>query len=459
VSDTPLPRAEAAGSYARWVPAAIRVLLQVFFRRVEVVGEGRVPRSAPLLYAANHNNGLIDPLLVMGYLPRRPRFLAKATLWGHALARPFLALGHLIPVYRRQDPGFEPERNLETFARCEEVLAAGGAVALFPEGKSHASPGLAELRSGAARIAVGAERRFGKLGVRIVPVGLIYDAPGRFRSQVLVKVGEPFSPEREAEEGGQEEIRRVTRRLTEGLREVTLSYPSWEEARLLERAVDLYLHPEPDLPVAAPLPERFAVLRAFLEGYRRLREERPEQLAPLAAALARYDTVLRACRLRDLQVGARYPFGRVLAFLLQSLLVLLVLLPLAAVGVVLNGIPYRVCGWLGARVAQTPDLPATHMLIGGAVLFPITWAFWMVLAGWRWGAPASLAIALMAPLGGYAAIRFRDRLLVLFSEARAYLVLRSSDLKQRLDARRRDLRRELLRLVEELREGRGGEPG
>ena len=72
-----------------------------FFRTVEVVG----PRTdrGPVIVAASHLNGFVDPVLLVTALGRLPRFLAKGTLWRIAPARPFLALVRLIPVHRRQD--------------------------------------------------------------------------------------------------------------------------------------------------------------------------------------------------------------------------------------------------------------------------------------------------------------------------------------------------------------------
>ena len=456
---------EAARSYPGWVTALARLLLRVFFGRIEVIGEGRVPRGRPLLYVANHNNGLVDPLLVMAFLPGRPRFLAKDTLWKNPVLRPFLALGRVIPVYRPQDAAPKPageqaqrttaSANEESFRRCRGVLAAGGAVALFPEGKSHSEPALAELKTGAARILLGLPAAT-RPSVAVVPVGLLYDAPGMFRSRVLMVVGEPLAGGALGLEGGPgdaEAVRRVTAAIAGGLEEVTLSYGSWEEARRLARVADLWLQPDPELPVQPSLAERFAARRRVLERYRELAATRPERLVPLAAAVTSYDERLSAHGMRDEQVGAEYPLPSVLGFVLESIWLLLIRLPLALVGIALDYLPYRICGWLGALTAREPDQPASYKLFGGIVLFPLFWAAEAAYAGWRWGWLAALAVLVLAPLGGWAAVRFRDRLRFLRNEARAFVVLeRPGSAGDELRRHRAEVRRELLALAEEIGE-------
>ena len=159
-----------------------RVLARVFYRSVEVHGAERIPLQGPLLFVANHANSLVDPLLLIALLPRRVRFLAKSTLWNNPAVMPLLRLSGAIPVYRQQD-GSDMSRNRDTFVRCHDELADGGSIALFPEGISHHEAELQPLKTGAARIALGAERDRGPLGIRIVPVGLTFEEKGRFRSR------------------------------------------------------------------------------------------------------------------------------------------------------------------------------------------------------------------------------------------------------------------------------------
>jgi 1-acyl-sn-glycerol-3-phosphate acyltransferase len=440
----------------RFFRALVRLVLKVFFRQVEVAGAGRIPLDRPLVLVANHVNGLIDPLLLIGPLPLRtpPRFLAKSTLWKNPLVRPFLDLAGAIPVYRRQDEGTDPAKNAETFTRSHELLASGGALALFPEGTSHSDPALKPLKTGAARIVLEAERKFPGTGTRIVPVGLLFDGKQTFRSRALVQVGEPIDPAPEiAMEAGDPEAaiaaaRALTARIDEALKEVTLNYETWEDARLIARAADLYRHRATELPTRGSLAEGYAFRRAFLEGYRDLRQSHPEKVAAAAGCVREYDQLLEAFGVRDDQVGAAYPPSPVLRFAGRSLLRLLVHLPLAAIGTLLNYPVYRLIGEVVKRVLRLPaDQTATYKLFGALLLFPLAWIGEGFLAAHYLGAWIGAAIALLAPPTGYLALLFHDRRAIFWHEARAYLFLRT---RRRLAAELKDRRDAVLRQVEEL---------
>ena len=150
------------------------------FRRVEVVGDPEA-RGRPVLLVANHFYGFVDPVVLMQVFGRLPRFLAKSTLWDVVPARPLLALAGMIPVHRPEDRGAGGHDNADVFAACHEVLAADGFVGIFPEGTTHDDPAIREVRTGAARIALGAHAA----GVRdlvILPVGVHYDDKVALRS-------------------------------------------------------------------------------------------------------------------------------------------------------------------------------------------------------------------------------------------------------------------------------------
>lgn len=435
------------------VPLA-RFVLGVFFRRIEVVGAERIPQGRPLMVVANHVNGLVDAAVLLAALPLRPRFLAKSTLWSNPIVRPFLDLAAAIPVFRRQDPGVDTSANVDMFAACHEVLRAGGAIALFPEGTSHNEPALVPLKTGVSRIVLEAEDKYrtpsGRIESRIVPVGLTFDDKGRFRSRVLVHVGEPRDPGPELElyaSEPREAVRRLTDRVRNALEDVTLNFPSWDEARLIERAAEIFGRPQAELPTEESLGERFELRRGFIEGYERLRADRGPEVERVARAVREYDEMLEDYGLDDAQVASSYPPGEVLAFVVKSFGLMLVRAPLAAVGMLVNAVPYQTVALVARRFAKSPDTWASYKVFGSLFIYPATWLLLALGAGWAWGLwPALVALA-AGPGSGYFALRFVERRRYFQRHARAYLILKSG--RPGIEELRR-LRSEVLRSVESL---------
>ena len=434
--------------------ALTRLLARVFYRKVEVRGLEHVPDDGPVVFVANHANSLVDPLLLIAVLPRRIRFLAKSTLWQNPVLLPLLTLAGAVPVYRKQD-GVDMAQNQDTFARCHEELEGGGCVALFPEGISYHAPELQPLKTGAARIALGAP------GTRIVPVGLTFEEKGEFRSRVLMVVGEPIDPtaerdisdEREAESGiadEREAARALTERIEDGLRRVTLNFESFELSRAVERATEVLAGDDRLLPGQASLAEHFSLRRAFGEGYAEAREKHPERVEAVERLAHRYDGMLTAMGLRDDQVTARYPLSHGAAFLGDRVGLLALALPVAALGTVLNYVPYRLPGFVGWLVRKHRDLPATYKILTGMVALPVAWGLEAWAAASAWGTTAGWWMLLIAPVSGWFALLFHERHGSLWREVGAYLTLRFRPEKaEALRTLRNEIRDEVEALLDE----------
>ena len=125
------------------VLALVRRLVGLFYRRIEVSGLENLPADGPLLLVANHNNGLVDPMVVLRALPRPVVFVAKSTLWKIPVLRSLLDLLGCVPVVRRGEgetgnssKGEERNRGLVRAARGRARVRRlrpdlpGGSVAL-----------------------------------------------------------------------------------------------------------------------------------------------------------------------------------------------------------------------------------------------------------------------------------------------------------------------------------------
>jgi 1-acyl-sn-glycerol-3-phosphate acyltransferase len=172
----------------------LRVVTRVFFRQIEVVGLENVPATGPVIFAGNHPNSLIDPILIITTCRRKVHFAAKDTLFKGRIMRAVLGALGAVPIMRRDDHGGATD-NDAAFSAMFGVLGEGGAIGIFPEGLSHDEAHLAKLKTGAARLALGAP-----VPVTIVPCGLTFIHPKRFRSRVLVQYGAPITPAGDARE-------------------------------------------------------------------------------------------------------------------------------------------------------------------------------------------------------------------------------------------------------------------
>src|SRR5215510_14790253 len=179
----------------RVIVALLRFALRIYFRRIEVTGLEHVPHDEPVIFVLNHPNALVDPVFLLCLAPRRISFLAKAPLFRMPIIGYFVKEFDSLPVYRRQDEGEDVTKNQETFIAARKLLAHGGTIGICPEGVSHDEPGLKPIKTGAARISLGAVSTGEVSGLKIVPAGLYYTSKTSFRSSALLYFGKPIEVE------------------------------------------------------------------------------------------------------------------------------------------------------------------------------------------------------------------------------------------------------------------------
>src|SRR5215471_2800770 len=114
------------------------MVTRVFFRQIEVAGIENIP-PGPVIFAGNHPNSLIDPILIITTCGRKVHFAAKDTLFKGRIMRAVLRGLGAVPVARKDDHGSggRGATNESAFAAMFEVLERGGTIGIFPEGLSH----------------------------------------------------------------------------------------------------------------------------------------------------------------------------------------------------------------------------------------------------------------------------------------------------------------------------------
>lgn len=365
------------------------------FHRVSVGGPA-LPSTGAVLVVANHQNSLMDPALLQVAAGRPVRFLAKAPLFSDPIVGPLVRGAGSIPVHRRQDGDVPAGANDDMFRSVHERLAAGDAIGIFPEGISHAKPRLAPLRTGAARIALGAAAT----GVRltIAPVGIVQRERGIFRSEVYLVRGDPVQWDELASRGAgdAEAVRELTARIAAALSSLIISFETWSDQPQVE-LIDGVLRAQ-DGAKRDDAEERVGRWRELAVSWSRHREERPEAHAQLERLVKQHGRRLRVLRLTPQDLGVRTDWRTAVQWAVRRIPLALFGV-VAALGAVIAWIPYRLTGRLVAnRTADRDDMAATVKAIGGAMVFTAWTVLWSVAAGLLVGWQAALLAAVLVPL-------------------------------------------------------------
>lgn len=425
------------------VRAVVALCLRLFYR-VKVNAPALEP-DGPVLFVGNHPNGLIDPALVFILTRRKVTFLAKAPLFRMPVIGWLLKGLDALPVYRKQDDPAKMGGNEGTLDAAKGALVQGRAITIFPEGKSHSEPGLAELKTGAARIALSAAKAGAP--VRIVPVGLTYAEKHVFRSEVLIDVGpaievQAFLPADAAAEP--DSVRALTERIASGLRAVTLNLEQWADLPLAQLAEQLFAFKQGGALDA----ER---LRLWARGVQMFRAQEPERFESLRGQFVDFRhrmALVQASGPEDLALV--YRPGNVVPFVVKNVLALVLGLPLFALGLGLFWLPYQLPR-LASRNAEL-DVQATVKFL---TAFVVALGWWGVLtaAAAVWGsALLAVAVFLAVPPLALFTLYFAERWESLQRDIRVFFTLGNrARLKGLLRADGERLALEMERLADEYR--------
>jgi 1-acyl-sn-glycerol-3-phosphate acyltransferase len=439
----------------RLIVAILRFAIRVYFRRVEVAGLENVPRDTPVIFVQNHPNALVDPVFLLCLAPRRVSFLGKSTLFRMPILGFFVRAIDTLPVYRRQDEGEDVTRNKETFVAARKLLASGGTIGICPEGVSHDEPRLRPIKTGAARIALGAVSTGEVTDLQIVPAGLYYTSKTSFRSSVLLYCGKPIpvTPTKLEADGNppRAAVRELSDQIEVALREVMLDAEHEEALNTAARAERIFSAAR-EAETDKTLTEELQLQQRFIKAYKVIRERAPARLEKLELRMARFEEELKQAGMDTQDLEAPESKRQVLAHLLTRVLLFLLLLGPAVFGVLIHYPAYRFGGFLATRLYRdTEDVISTIKIISAMLLFPLTWIVLGVLIYRTVGLPLALLALVLMPTLGYVAIRFNEGLDSFLGGLRALVFfLRKRRFFVRLIAERNAIRNEILALGDEV---------
>ena len=433
----------------RLMQGFLRVVVAIFFRNIEVIGKENIPQDGSIIFAGNHPNSLIDPLMVITQSGKVVHFAARDGLFKSRFLRFFLDSLGAVPIKKRQDhkPTDGKVDNQAAFDALFSVLSKGGCMGIFPEGISHTDSEMSTFKTGTARIAFGVHEKHPETKLWIVPVGLTYMHRQRVRSQCLIQFDEPIAIDEawmeRYKEAPKETVRALTSLLDLRLRGVTLNAPDWETMRILHTARRLY---KPDR-AHLSLEEYAELTRRFAEGYLRV-SDKPEVQA-LREHLADYQSHLDSLQIRDHDLRKDAPPLRVFGKILRRLSYLLIMLPLAIPGALLHMPIIFSAIVAGDRLTRRKDVVATTKLIVSVLTIPMLYAALLLGLTWYISPWVALFTAPFLPLTGFATMRVLEEKLQIGKSLTALSrLVRFEQEVEELRQKRKELVQEIDRAVD-----------
>ena len=413
----------------------IGLALGFYFRRIERFQVERVPVAGPVLFVSNHPNSLTDSFVIGASVSRKVNFIGTVQLFQFKPVKWLLTQCGVIPINRVKDNPKAMRSVADTFEAVYQVLERGEAVGIFPEGITYDDSALKEVKSGAARMALELENRHGgKLGLRVVPVGLTYSAKEMYRSNVLANFGEPILAAEFLSgyaERRKECIVRLTDEIERRIQALIVHIPQLEETRVVAGVKRLYfdqllLGNRITIEPAAKQAKDLILSQQIAETVDRVYRTQPERAAAFAAKLDFYERWLARMKISHDALELFPQTGKLAGQAAEWAFIAIVGAPIALYGWTHRLIPYALIKWAtgkftleGKRKAQA----STTAIAAGAVGFGLCYTIYIAVFQWIFGWPASLWYALSLPVTGILAHYYLREMRRLWAAVHTTIVL------------------------------------
>ncbi|MCX6295616.1 MAG: 1-acyl-sn-glycerol-3-phosphate acyltransferase, partial [Bacteroidetes bacterium] len=264
-----------------------------------------MPFNKPVILAPNHNNGFIDPMIIGMLTRQKVRFFARGDVFKGKMAKWILNQLSVSPMYRLQEGYSEIKKNDKTFEECRRLLKANKTLLIFPEAICIQERRLHPLKKGLTRIAFQSLESFDySKDIIVIPIGINYQSPTKFRSKVFIEIGDPISVkeyEKSFKEDKVKTINNFTKRIEQELMQLMHHIDNKNNDIIVDGIEEIYSHQwlvDKHLN-SSEFKNHVIASTEIIEMVNTLDKKEPELIAALNTQINEYINLLNKNKLRD----------------------------------------------------------------------------------------------------------------------------------------------------------------
>ena len=381
-------------------------LHRLFYKNIIVEGKENIPNSGPVIYAPNHQNALMDPLLVLHATRKQIVFLARADIFKNKILSGFLKSFKILPVYRIRDGKENLNKNDESFDMIVSILEHNMPVGIFPEAAHSNKRRLLSFKKGIPRVAfLSEEKNNFNLGVQIIPVGIYYNKYNTFRSIAHVRFGKPIlvaDYKEEYLENEQKGMQALRNKMLENLQPLVIDIRNIELYDIYESIRRLYVKQLVKRFKLGRLTQinKFRAAKITITSLEEYEKSAPEAMQELSKKVINYNSLKSRYNLSDQTIEK--PKINVVR-LIVSILLLLIILPIFMYGFINNILVYLPPKLLVLKIKDT-QFHSSVKFVWGLLILPLIYiiqffVFFAISTSWLW----AFVYLLSLPISGFAA--------------------------------------------------------
>ena len=213
----------------------LRIGLFFYFRRLHIHNLKSIPKDKPVLLLSNHQNALLDALLIATKCGKFAYFLTRAAVFKKSFVSKILNSLQMLPVYRIRDGWKTIANNNAIFDTCSELLHQNNLVVIFPEGSHNLARRVRPLSKGFTRIVFDTLEKYPNTDLQLVPVGLNFVNATQFPDSAAMYFGNPIAAKSLITNNRNESVINLKKAIQFKISELTTHIPIDDYENILRR--------------------------------------------------------------------------------------------------------------------------------------------------------------------------------------------------------------------------------